>query len=84
MKLLNRDQCRTPGNPLGVIIFWIINFVYVADRSHGRYSAVVNCGLAGLGFCFAMGRENKVDGLTMWPPAMVNSQTLLPRLTLPG
>ena len=45
---------------------------------------MVNCGLAGLGFSFAMGRENKVGWSTMWPPGMVNSQTLLPRLTLPG
>jgi len=60
------------------------NFTYVTDRSHGRYSAMVNSGLAGLGFCFAMGREKTVGWSTMWPPAMVNSQTLLPRLTLPG
>jgi len=45
---------------------------------------MVNCGLAGLGVCYALGRDKKVDWLTMWPPAMVNSQTLLPRLTLPG
>ena len=45
---------------------------------------MVNCSLAGLGVCYALGREKKMDRLTMWPPAMVNSQTLLPRLTLPG
>ena len=59
------------------------NFTYVTDRSHGRYSVIINSGLSGLGFCYALGREKKVDWLTMWPPAMVNSQTLLPRLTLP-